>query len=86
MVALGYTVRRLLFVWRRLGFPQVSSGHSTRVRTVVIFNHPDWYLALTVGLLLGASLIAGRVAGMLHCPASQLTFSLVWHSVHTHHC
>ncbi len=38
------------------------------VGTVFIFNHPDWYLALTVGLLLGAALIAGRVAGTLHLP------------------
>ncbi|QDU99057.1 cation:proton antiporter domain-containing protein [Lignipirellula cremea] len=31
-------------------------------------NHPDWYLALTVGLLLGAALIAGLVAQKLHLP------------------
>lgn len=31
-------------------------------------NHPDWYLALTVGLLLGAALFAGYVARMLHLP------------------
>ena len=65
---LGYPARRLLSVWSRLGFHQVPSGHSTRVRNVVIFNHPDWYLALTVGLLLGAALFAGRLAGMLHLP------------------
>lgn len=31
-------------------------------------NHPDWYLALTVGLLLGAALLAGFLARMLHLP------------------
>ncbi len=31
-------------------------------------NHPDWYLALTVGLLLGAALLAGLVAQKLHLP------------------
>ena len=32
-------------------------------------NHPDWYLALTVGLLLGAALIAGLGARKLHLPS-----------------
>ncbi len=32
-------------------------------------NHPDWYLALTVGLLLGAALLGGRIARMLHLPS-----------------
>ena len=31
-------------------------------------DSPDWYLALSVGVLLGAALLAGRVAGMLHLP------------------
>jgi Kef-type K+ transport system membrane component KefB len=32
-------------------------------------NSPDWYLALTVGLLLGAALLAGLVARVLHLPS-----------------
>ncbi len=32
-------------------------------------NQPDWYLALTVGLLLGAALLAGLVARMLYLPS-----------------
>ncbi|MCP4189664.1 MAG: CBS domain-containing protein [Planctomycetaceae bacterium] len=31
--------------------------------------HPDWYLALTVGLLLGAALLAGLAARKLHLPS-----------------
>ncbi len=31
-------------------------------------NHPDWYLALTVGALLGAALLAGRLASMFRLP------------------
>ncbi len=31
-------------------------------------DHPDWYLALTVGLLLGAAMLAGLVARALHLP------------------
>lgn len=32
-------------------------------------NYPDWYLALTVGLLLGTALVAGYLARMLHLPS-----------------
>jgi Kef-type K+ transport system membrane component KefB len=32
-------------------------------------DHPDWYLALTVGLLLGAALLAGQLARLLHLPS-----------------
>lgn len=32
-------------------------------------NQPDWYLALTVGMLLGAALFAGLVARMMHLPS-----------------
>ena len=32
-------------------------------------NHPDWYLALTVGLLLGTALVAGQIARVLHLPS-----------------
>ena len=32
-------------------------------------NQPDWYLALTVGLLLGAALLAGLAARKLHLPS-----------------
>ena len=32
-------------------------------------NQPDWYLALTVGMLLGAALFAGVVARMMHLPS-----------------
>ncbi len=32
-------------------------------------NQPDWYLALTVGLLLGAASIAGLIARKLHLPS-----------------
>ena len=31
-------------------------------------DHPNWYLALTVGLLLGAALFAGLVARIFHLP------------------
>lgn len=33
-----------------------------------ITNQPDWYLALTVGLLLGGALLAGHIAQMFHLP------------------
>ena len=39
-------------------------------------NQPDWYLALTVGLLLGAALIAGLLARKMHLP-SVTAFLLV---------
>ena len=32
-------------------------------------NHPDWYLALTIGLLLGTALLAGLVARILRLPS-----------------
>jgi Kef-type K+ transport system membrane component KefB len=32
-------------------------------------NQPDWYLALTFGLLLGVALLAARVARMMHLPS-----------------
>jgi Kef-type K+ transport system membrane component KefB len=32
-------------------------------------DHPDWYLALTVGLLLGVALLAGQLARLLHLPS-----------------
>jgi Kef-type K+ transport system membrane component KefB len=32
-------------------------------------EHPDWYLALTVGLLLGAALVAGQLARRFHLPS-----------------
>ncbi len=35
---------------------------------VAVLNQPDWYLALTVGLLLGFALFAGYLAQMLHLP------------------
>ena len=38
------------------------------MRTAANLNQPDWYLALTVGLLLGAALLGGVVARMLHLP------------------
>ncbi len=32
-------------------------------------DQPDWYLALTVGILLGAALLAGQLARLLHLPS-----------------
>lgn len=32
-------------------------------------NHPSWYLALTVGLVLATALLAGRIARILHLPS-----------------
>ncbi len=32
-------------------------------------DHPDWYLALTVGMLLGVALLAGQLARLLHLPS-----------------
>ncbi|MCA9236246.1 MAG: cation:proton antiporter [Planctomycetales bacterium] len=32
-------------------------------------GHPDWYLALSVGALLGAALLAGQLARTLHLPS-----------------
>ncbi len=34
-----------------------------------MLDHPDWYLALTVGLLLGVALLAGQLARLLHLPS-----------------
>jgi len=36
---------------------------------VGILNGPDWYLALTVRMLLGLAFLADLVARMLHLPS-----------------
>ena len=38
-------------------------------RLITILDHPSWYLALTVGLVLGTALLAGRIARILHLPS-----------------
>jgi len=67
---LGYTSRKPELLCVRLRSLWNLSPHLvTRARTVAVLDQPDWYLALTVGMFLGAAVLAGQLARILHLPS-----------------